>query len=295
MVLAVIGLGSVGYFYSEGLIANGAQVKGYDVMVGRPEFAQRVEQCKEIGIQVVSGMEELIRDADMVMAVTTAASAYKTAASAKPFLRSGQIYIELNSAVPRVKKEIEALLEGIDVVDGTTMSSVNQVKYRAEINFSGKRAKEVVDTLKGYGMNAHYLGDAVGKACALKSVRSIFMKGYEAVLMECFQAAEHYGITDEMAASIAAYFDARPFDEHLSLFITTNAIFAQRRGEEVAAVADMLREDGLNGIMAQAAADKLLWLSSLGLKEVYRNDAPKDRYAVLKELVVREARQGGQK
>ncbi len=46
MVLAVIGLGSVGYFYSEGLIANGAQVKGYDVMVGRPEFAQRVEQCK---------------------------------------------------------------------------------------------------------------------------------------------------------------------------------------------------------------------------------------------------------
>ena len=59
MVLAVIGLGSVGYFYSEGLIANGAQVKGYDVMVGRPEFAQRVEQCKEIGIQVVSGMEEI--------------------------------------------------------------------------------------------------------------------------------------------------------------------------------------------------------------------------------------------
>ena len=57
----------------------------------------------------------------------------------------------------------------------------------------------------------------------------------------------------------------------------------------------MLREDGLNGIMAQAAADKLLWLSSLGLKEVYRNDAPKDRYAVLKELVVREAREGGQK
>lgn len=151
MNIAFIGLGAVGMYYSEGLVANGATVKGYDVMVGDPRFEERVRTVRGNGVEVVNSMEELVKDANLIMVVTTAAVAVKTAESAKPFLKKGQIYVELNSAVPSDKKRIEESLRevGVDVVDGTTMSAVNMVKYKAQINFSGPRAKDVVDILRG--------------------------------------------------------------------------------------------------------------------------------------------------
>lgn len=287
MNISFIGLGSVGMYYSDGLIQHGASVKGYDIMVGNPSFNERVEKCRAQGVNVVESMEKVIDGADIIMVVTTAASALKTAESAKPYLKKGQIYVELNSAVPSVKKQIEQLLSDVDVVDGTTMSAVNMVKFKALVNFSGPRAKEVVDVLSSYGMNAKYVGDEVGKACAFKVVRSIFMKGYEAILMECAHAARHYGVMDEVLKSIADYFEPKTMEEHYDLFINTDAVFAKRRGEEVEAVSKMLAEDGLDNTMSAAAAAKLKWISSLGLNEHYGNEVPNDKHDVIDQLSAR--------
>ena len=66
-------------YYSEGLVANGATVKGYDVMVGDPRFEERVRTVRGNGVEVVNSMEELVKDANLIMVVTTAAVAVKTA------------------------------------------------------------------------------------------------------------------------------------------------------------------------------------------------------------------------
>lgn len=288
--ISFIGLGSVGMYYSEGLIANGASVKGYDIMVGNPRFEERVAKCREIGIDVVENMEALLSDADIILVATAPAVAFATAESAKPYLKEGQVYVELNSAVPAVKRQIEKSLAevGVSVVDGTTMSSVDMMKYKALINFAGPKAKEVVAVLQGYKMNAHYFGEVVGEACAFKVVRSIFMKGYEAVLMECAEAAYHYGVMDNVLESIAQFFDPKPAAEQFTMFINTDAVFAKRRGEEVGAVAQMLADDGINNTMAAAAAQKLGWIADLGLSEHYNNNVPADQTDVIMQLCERE-------
>lgn len=39
MKITFVGLGTLGMYYSEGLMAHGApKIKGYDVMVGNPNF-----------------------------------------------------------------------------------------------------------------------------------------------------------------------------------------------------------------------------------------------------------------
>lgn len=293
--IALIGLGTVGMCYGEGLYMHGAQVSGYDIKVGNANFRERAMRCEHAGIQIMYSMETLLQEADIVLAVTTPAHAYDTAKEAKPFLKSGQIYVELNSAVPGIKHQIEQMLKGIDVVDGTTMSSVNQVGYQARVNFSGHRAGEVVECMRKYGMNAHYAGDEVGMACALKSVRSIFMKGYEALLMECLAAAQAYGILEDMIESISAYFDGRSFRDHCDIFVTTDAIFAKRRSEEMTAVVEMLKAEGLHFTMAQAAEETLKWLASLQLDYCCSGKVPTDRDAVLKELVNRSGRKSGER
>lgn len=288
MNISFIGLGTVGMYYSGGLMAHGApQIKGFDIMVGNPNFGDRAEACRKIGIDVVDSVEKVIENADIIMVVTTAATAINTAESAKPYLKKGQIYVELNSAVPSVKKKIEMLLDGIDVIDGTTMSDVNSSKYNSLVNFSGKRAKEVVDTLAAYGMKAKYVGDMVGNACAIKVVRSIFMKGWEAITMECVHAAYYYDVVDEVLDSISEFFELRTMKEHFNSFVNTDAIFAKRRGEEIDAIAMMLFNDGIDNKMSIAAKTKLAWIASLGLSEHYNNEIPNNMLDVIQQIHIR--------
>ena len=293
--ISFVGLGVVGTTFSERMIANGAIVKGFDIKVGLSSFEDRVKKCREIGIDVVDSMELLAKDAELILVATAPSVALETAESVKPYLHKGQTYVDLNSAVPAIKKNIDSSLAeiGVDVVDGTAMSSINMDGYNAILNFSGPRARDVVKILKAYGLNANYFGDTVGEACAFKVVRSIFMKGYEAVLMECVEAAYHYGVVDNVLRSIAQYFDPKPSAAHFDLFINTDAVFAKRRGEEVDAVAKMLADDGINNIMSEAIAHKLGWISALGLSDYYNHEAPHDMHGVIKLLCAREKELGG--
>jgi 3-hydroxyisobutyrate dehydrogenase-like beta-hydroxyacid dehydrogenase len=55
----------------------------------------------------------------------------------------------------------------------------------------------LVDELEMQGVIA---SDEVGAAAALKMIRSVMIKGIEALTAECFLAAQRAGITDEVAA-----------------------------------------------------------------------------------------------
>ena len=92
---ALIGLGTVGMCYGEGLHMNGAQVSGYDIKVGSANFREQTLHCEIVGIKIMHSLETLLQEADIVLVVTTPAHAYDTAKAAKPFLKSGQIYVEL--------------------------------------------------------------------------------------------------------------------------------------------------------------------------------------------------------
>lgn len=285
--IAVIGLGEVGGYYAGGLAQGGANVKAFDIMMLQNPENDRFLHFEKEGVHLAWSMEELLDGCDLILAVTTASAAVQTALSAKPYLRQGQIYVEFNSAVPAVKEEIQNILNGIDVVDGTTMASAKQLRHKTPVNISGKKGREVSDILNRYGMCTECIGEKVGQASALKVIRSIFMKGFEAALVESMYTAEVYGVSEKNMESILSFFQTKPMDELLNMFITTDVVHARRRAEEMEAICHMLREADLESTMSEASMKKLNWVGDLGMEEDWKNQPPEHWEDALKVMVKR--------
>lgn len=278
--IAVIGLGEVGSHYARGLAKGGARVSGYSRSLNTKR--EKYAELEQDGVELCSTLEEAISGSTLVLAVTTSRTALDTARSALPYLQPRQIYIECNSAVPAVKEQIyELLRDCAEVVDGTTMASVNQLAHKTPVNLSGKRAAEVSDMLNFFGMNTRCIGDKVGQASAIKVLRSIFMKGFEAVLVESMQAARSFGVDKQVFDSILEFFDTKPLPDIMHMLIATDAIHSQRRAEEMTSIVKMLAERDIESTMSQASEKKLFWVSSLGMEKHFGGLVPADIDPVL--------------
>ncbi len=276
--IAFIGLGDVGSRYSSGISDNGADVKGFDLRFGQPVFKEYEERITEHGVAMAKDQRDVIEGSDIILVPTSCAETVNCAKMYAPYLKAGQIYVDYNSSVPPVKKAAQAIIEatGADFVDAVTMQSPLQYWHKNPCFMSGKRAKEVVDYLNGFDMRLGYVGDQVGQASALKVLRSIFTKGLEAILIECLASAKAYGVMDEVFASICDMMDGTPSVDQLAMMVRTDVLHAKRRGEEIGAISDMLKEAGMSNIMSEASTKKLAWSAESDIKAYFDNKTPED-------------------
>ena len=276
--LLFIGLGEVCSRYSSGISKEGADVKGYDLLLGQQVFADKEARCKEHGVKLATTPEEAMQDVDYIFVPTSCDVAVDCAKMYAPYLKPGMVYTDWNSAVPTVKERVRQIVEetGADFVDAVTMMSPNQYWHKNPCIMSGPRAKEVSDYLNGFQMNIRYAGEKPGQAAALKVLRSIFTKGFEAVLIECLAASRSFGIMDETFTSICRTLDAMPPEENLDFWVRSDVVHAKRRAEEIGAVAEMLEEMHMNSIMSKATTEKLMWIANSGIKESFDYKIPDD-------------------
>lgn len=73
--------------------------------------------------------------------------------------------------------------------------------------------------------------------------------------------------------------------------LTTGAIHAERRAEEVAMSAEALADAGLDPVMARAAAERLRWVAGLGLKQQFGGVVP-DSYRTVLDAMKRKGALG---
>lgn len=285
MVIAFIGLGEVGSSYSSGMARNGAKVKGYDLKF-HSEGLEQFLPCQQAGVELVGSPKELIDGSDIIIAVTSCSQAMETAQMYKPFLKQDQRYVELNSAVPDVKAEVEKYLgDSCIFVDGTTMCSPSQFGVATPVMMSGPHGLRTAEDLNSYGMNIRYLGETNGQASAFKVIRSIFTKGLESVLIECMCAASSYGIAEDVYASIVAFLADEPTDITLALMVQTNVLHSKRRADEICEISDMLKKSGLDNTMSAAATKKLYALGTLGLRQEFGGKKAPDMYTAINAIL----------
>ncbi len=290
MVIAMIGLGEVGSIYSCGMAQNGARVKGYDLKF-HTEGMTHFLSCKKAGVELVGSPRELIEGSDIILAVTSCSQAMETAEMYKPYLTKEQRYVELNSTVPRLVHQVENFLDGCcTFVDGTTLNLPSQLGVATPVVMSGAAATATAEELNSWGMNIRVLGDQVGQASAFKVIRSIFTKGLEGVLNESLSSARYYRVEKEIFDSIVAFLDDEPVRETLSLILQTEVMHAKRRGDEIGEISKMLVADGLENTMSAAAAKKLYWSDSLGLKEVFGGKKAEDLADVLDAILKKQGK-----
>ena len=113
-------------------------------------------------------------------------------------------------------------------------------------------------------MRGAIASDQVGAAAALKMIRSVMIKGIEALTAECFLAAQRAGITDEVAASLKNNYPGLDWPKVIDYNLERMASHGIRRADEMVEVAVTLSELGIAPLMAEATVKRQRQMGELG-------------------------------
>src|SRR5438105_1103207 len=132
-IVAVIGLGEAGSTIAHDLINLGVQVRGWD-----PTPRGDVSQ-----IPLATSAQAAAERADVILSINIASVALMVARDLLPILRPGQIFADLNTSAPALKRELALLIEptGAAFVDLALMAPVPGHGLRTPALVSGSGAR----------------------------------------------------------------------------------------------------------------------------------------------------------
>ena len=248
LAVAVLGLGEAGGTIASGLVAAGCAVRGWDPMVTR--HGAEVDRT--------ATASDAVAGAELVLSLTTAAHALEAATGVAPSLGAAQLYADLNTTAPALKREIAALVRatGAAFADVALLGPVPARGVGTPALASGLGAERFAELLRPLGMSVEVVGEEPGDAAGLKLLRSVFMKGLAASVLESVEAAKRCGAEAWLRREIADVV-GEPLLERL---LAGSVTHAARRREEMGAAAGYLEELGVEPRVARAAA---AWLDQL--------------------------------
>jgi 3-hydroxyisobutyrate dehydrogenase-like beta-hydroxyacid dehydrogenase len=244
-VVAVLGLGEAGGRLATDLVALGVEVRSYD-----PDPAREVPSTMR-----TSDPASAAAESEVVLSVNSAKAALDAATGCLPGLSAATIYADLNTASPELKRELATLVGSVGArfADVALLGPVPLRGLQAPVLAAGEGARAFADLFEPLGMPVEVISEEAGDAAALKLVRSVFMKGLAAAVVESMQAAERAGQADWLAEEIAAMI-GRPFLERA---LEGSRKHAARRVDEMEAARDLLVELGVEPRIASASAAQL--------------------------------------
>ncbi|MDP6705517.1 MAG: NAD(P)-binding domain-containing protein [Alphaproteobacteria bacterium] len=258
--IALLGFGEAGTAIGRGLVedcgwlAEGRQLVVIDIALDAGEAGQAMRRrAEDLGIDIHVDYGPHLASADVVISVVTGDQARNAAAAAAAHLRPEAVYLDFNSITRSMTEaNAEALApSGANFIDIAVMGSFHAYGQRVPLLVAGEDAGSITQWLCSLGFLAKVLGPVVGTASAVKILRSILMKGLEALGVEFMVAARHQGLLEE-ALACTADVDIGGFRHFLELLTTTHLVHAKRRHEEVELVNRMLRESGMEPLMSLA-------------------------------------------
>lgn len=246
MIIAILGIGEAGGALACDLIAKGVQVRGWD-----PEPRNLPRE-----LEFAASNPEAASSADIVLSVNWASVAIEVATEVAPVLQPDQLYADLNTAAPQLKRDIATIIEkmGVSFVDAALMEPVLPKGLGTQVYASGSGAESFTNKMTPLGMPVTYLDREAGNAATHKLVRSIMYKGVAAVILECLQAAEALNMSEYARAQmLKIIYDEAMIDR----FVSGSIKHAERRVHEMEAVVEMLNSIGVSAFTSHAAVQRL--------------------------------------
>ena len=257
--LGFIGYGEVGQLFARQLLAMpGVAVSAFDIkLADAAAAAPLIRAASESGVRLAGAMADAASGCDIVFSAVTASSAEDVARDAARCLAPGQILFDINSASPDTKSRAAAALAaaGLDYVEGAVMAPVLQPGIRVSILTGGAKAAEVTERLNALGMNLRQVSDEIGRASATKLCRSIMIKGLEALIIDSTRASRHWGVSEDVFASLAETFPSIDWPQLAEIMDARVAKHGVRRAAEMREAAAMLAEMGVHPGLSEAIAD----------------------------------------
>jgi len=215
-------------------------------------------EARRLDVAIYEGYTEALSQADLVICAVQGEHALEAATSAARLLKKGAHYLDLCTVTGRMADEDRSVVEaaGGRYIDVAVMGGFFKSGIKAPMLVAGQDAELVAAWMNDNGFDAKMLGTKPGSASSVKMVRSVVMKGLEALGVEALVTAERQGIREEVLACLSDV-DLVPFREHLASLVQTHIVHSRRRWEEMGLVAKTLRETGVEPRMTEVTEQTL--------------------------------------
>lgn len=265
--LALIGFGEAATAFAADLRGKNS-FRAFDIKTENPATsAAKWEDYRACGVTGFANLTEAVAEADIMLSLVTADQALAAAREAAKYLKPGALYCDFNSVSPATKSAASRLIEaaGGAYADVAIMAPVQPLRLKTPLLVSGDVAEQAAASLKKLGFLPRQVDGPVGQAASIKMIRSVMVKGLEALSAECFLAAHAAGVVEEVAASLNATWPGTDWTQKADYNLDRMMLHGLRRAAEMEEVARTLAELGVDNIMTRAAAETQSRIGSLGL------------------------------
>lgn len=275
--IALIGFGEAGSTFAR---AGGweADARVFDRKTDGADTATMRARYADAGVEGAATLAEALADRPLVLSLVTADQALAVAQAAAPHLAPGALYCDGNSVAPQTKQAAARAVEaaGAHYVDCAILAPVDPARLAVPLLVSGAQAEAAAAVLAALGFqNISIVGDAVGRASSIKMIRSVMVKGIEALTAECLLAAEAAGVRDAVLASLDASERPRPWEVRADYNLDRMLVHGLRRAAEMEEVVKTIEALGTGAAMTRGTVERQRAIGTLGLGTPPEGLAPK--------------------
>ena len=284
--ISFIGFGEAGQAIASGLREDGIeQIAAWDILFPQAAGAKLKAAGEQMGVRLATSAADAVAETDMVISAVTAASSLEAAQSVAPHLKGNPYYLDINSVSPGRKKATENLLDGkARYVDVAVIAPIHPKRHQTPLLIAGPYAAGVAPLLAEMAMKLKVVSAETGKAAAIKMIRSVMIKGMEALTLECFLAAERAGLVEEVAVSMQNNYPTLDFGQLADYNIERMASHGERRAAEMEESCVTLRELGIDPAMTEGTVKRQREMGRIGQGEAVRATINDGHDAMLKAI-----------
>ena len=251
----------IGFGEAAAALAGGTPgARAYDLKTDAAETrAAKLADYAQADVRGVGRAAEALRDAEAVLSLVTADQALPAARQAAGLLRAGALWLDMNSVAPDTKREAALAIEaaGGRYVDVAVLAPVHPQRLAVPLLVSGPHAGAGATQLRAIGFtNVRIVGGGVGKASAIKMIRSVMVKGLEALTAEWILAAEAAGIRDEAVAALNASWPGTDWAAKADYNLERMMVHGVRRAAEMEEVVKTLDALGTGSAMTRGTVER---------------------------------------
>lgn len=245
--LTLIGYGEAGRTFARAARWE-SRARAYDIKTDMPQTrAAMLAGYETGGVVPCENARDALNASPAILSLVSADQALPAAENAARHISPHALYFDMNSVAPDTKRAAARLIEtaGGRYVDVAVMAPVDPARLAVPLLLCGPYANAGAEILAVLGFtNGRVVKGDVGRASSIKMIRSVMVKGQEALTAEMMLAAEQAGVVDEVLASLGGGWDAKA-EYNLERMKT----HGHRRAAEMEEVAKTLTALGVEPLM----------------------------------------------
>jgi len=263
--IAFIGFGEA----AMALVGGAPHARAYDVKTDAVATrAAKLADYGRHGVDAATSAQEALQQAEAVLCLVTADQALLAAREGAGLLPAGALWLDMNSVAPDTKRAAASAIEaaGGRYVDVAILAPVLPQRLAVPLLVSGPHAEAGAACLRAIGFtNVRTIDGGIGKASAIKMIRSVMVKGLEALTAEWILAAEAAGIREEAVAALNASWPGTDWAAKADYNLERMMVHGLRRAAEMEEVVKTLDALGTGSAMTRGTVERQRALGTLAL------------------------------